>query len=129
MNNKIIIVGGTPSINLLWTFRLKKDGFDVTLIERFEHVIDYLHNDNIDLLIVVLYSSMIKGLDLIGNVRNTISEDLIILSIVKAYDKVFINSILKKGADDCMVAPFRAGELSFRVDRLLFARAKKGGSS
>lgn len=120
MKNKIIISDGIPPINQMWEYRLKTDGYDVKVIQCCNETLSYLQGHNVDLVIVELYSSTRKGLNLIESIRDKISPTLPILSILETYDEMLIEAIHEKGCLDYMVIPFWAGELSFRVNRLLF---------
>ena len=122
MKKKIIIIANASPINRLWEYRLKTDGHEVKVIDSCEDAIDYLRNHKVDLAIVVEYSFISKDLNLIYNFGANISDNLPMLSIIESYDNTFIDTIDSKRPNEYMEIPFRAAELSFRVNRLFYGQ-------
>ena len=119
MKKKIVIVEDNVMLNRILEYRLKNDGYEVGVYVNGEDAIAYMIENSFDLLITDLYMPLMNGMEVIQSVRDKISKSVPIVVISAAHEEELINRVFKLGADDFIVKPFRAGELSVRVKRLL----------
>ncbi|MCG8380493.1 MAG: response regulator [Proteobacteria bacterium] len=106
-------------LNRILEYRLKNDGYDVKVFINGEDAVSYMFGNPFDLLITDLYMPLMNGMEVIQSVRDKISESIPIVAISAAHEEELINRVFNLGANDFIVKPFRAGELSIRVKRLL----------
>ncbi|KOH46341.1 hypothetical protein NC99_08780 [Sunxiuqinia dokdonensis] len=100
-------------------YRMEKDGFQVEVFNNGEEAIEFLSSNSFDLLITDLYMPFMNGSELIKYVRNNISATVPIMAISSTHEEDVIGNIFNIGANDFIVKPFRAGELSVRIKRLI----------
>lgn len=119
MKKKIIIIDGVPTLNQLLEYELRNEGHKVEIIESSDNAVAYLQRIEVDLVIVKLYPSIVKGLEFIRKIGNTVSRGMHFLIVISDYDETLIQAINDIGFYEYLVMSFRSGELSFRVNRLL----------
>ncbi|WP_133463525.1 PleD family two-component system response regulator [Sunxiuqinia elliptica] len=115
----IVIVEDNDMLSKVLEYRIKKDGFQVEVFDNGEAAIEYLSANPFDLLITDLYMPFINGSELIQHVRDKISADVPIMAISSTHEEDIIANVFNIGANDFIVKPFRAGELSVRIKRLV----------
>ena len=115
----IVIVEDNDLLTKVLEYRMKKDGFHVAVFGNGEEAVDFLSTNSFDLLITDLYMPFMNGSELIQYVRDKISATVPIMAISATHEEDVIANVFKIGANDFIVKPFRAGELSVRIKRLL----------
>jgi DNA-binding response OmpR family regulator len=115
----IVIVEDNDLLTKVLEYRMIKDGFHVVVFDNGEEAIEFLSANPFDLLITDLYMPFINGSELIQHVRDKISTTVPVMAISATHEEDVIANIFNIGANDFIVKPFRAGELSARIKRLL----------
>ncbi|MGQ7869366.1 response regulator [Sunxiuqinia sp. sy24] len=115
----IVIVEDNDLLSKVLEYRMKKDGFRVEVFNNGEEAIEFLTSNSFDLLITDLYMPFMNGSELIQYVRDKISANVPIMAISATHEEDVIANIFNIGANDFIVKPFRAGELSVRIKRLV----------
>ncbi|MCL2211447.1 MAG: response regulator [Treponema sp.] len=94
--------------------------YNVTLLSKSELVMEYLQNNETDLILLDLLMPGLTGYDLIPMIRALPEySDIPILVISTEGKKDTINEVLKLGANDFITKPFTPEELNVKVDRHL----------
>lgn len=119
MKKTIVIAEDNDMLNRVLEFRLKSDGYEVKVFGNGEDAVAFMRENQFDMVITDLYMPMMNGMEVIQIVRESISKDVPIMAVSAAHDEDVITSVFEMGANDFIVKPFRAGELSIRVKRLL----------
>lgn len=117
----IVIVEDNDMLSKVLEYRIKKDGFRVEVFNNGEEAIEFLSSHPFDLLITDLYMPFMNGSELIQYVRDKISKTIPIMAISSTHEEDIIANVFNIGANDFIVKPFRAGELSVRIKRLVMA--------
>ncbi|WP_053180089.1 response regulator transcription factor [Sunxiuqinia dokdonensis] len=115
----VVIVEDNDLLSKVLEYRMEKDGFQVEVFNNGEEAIEFLSSNSFDLLITDLYMPFMNGSELIKYVRNNISATVPIMAISSTHEEDVIGNIFNIGANDFIVKPFRAGELSVRIKRLI----------
>ncbi len=115
----IVIVEDNDLLSKVLEYRMEKDGFQVEVFNNGEEAIEFLSSNSFDLLITDLYMPFMNGSELIKYVRDNISATVPIMAISSTHEEDVIGNIFNIGANDFIVKPFRAGELSVRIKRLI----------
>lgn len=115
----IVIVEDNDLLSKVLEYRMQKDGYHVKTFTNGEEAIEFLTTNSFDLLITDLYMPFMNGSELIQHVRNKISTEVPIMAISATHEEDVIANIFNIGANDFIVKPFRAGELSVRIKRLV----------
>lgn len=115
----IVIVEDNDLLSKVLEYRMAKDGFRVEVFNDGEEAIEFLSSNSFDLLITDLYMPFLNGSELIQYVRDKISATVPIMAISSTHEEDVIANVFNIGANDFIVKPFRAGELSVRIKRLL----------
>lgn len=119
MKKTIIVAEDNDMLNRVLEFRLKSDGYNVKVFANGEEAIEFMQNNPFDMLITDLYMPMMNGMEVIQLVRETISGAVPIIAVSVTHEEDLVTRIFNIGANDFIVKPFRAGELSIRVKRLI----------
>ncbi len=115
----IVIVEDNDLLSKVLEYRMEKDGFRVEIFNNGEEAIEFLSSNSFDLLITDLYMPFLNGSELIQYVRDKISATVPVMVISSTHEEDVIANVFNIGANDFIVKPFRAGELSVRIKRLL----------
>ena len=119
MKETIVITDHNSMINSILEYRLKRDGYNVLFFEDGERAMSYIRKNPFDLLVTNFYMPLINGVEVIQYIRNHVSKKVPILVVSSSQDEEIRSNVFKIGADDFIEKPFRAGELSVRIKRLL----------
>lgn len=119
MKRTIVVAEDNEIINRVLEYRLKSDGFEVKVFLNGEDAIAFMKENPFDLLITDLYMPLMNGMDVIQAVRESISSSIPIMAVSVTHDEDLIVRLFDMGVNDFVVKPFRAGELSVRVKRLI----------
>ena len=114
----IVVVEDEPDILELIEFILQKEGFDVTGFLRPQKVIDFLCEEQVDLLIVDRNLPHLEGSDLVRQIRDLRFDMPVIFLTAKDKESELEEGFLS-GGDDYMSKPFSAKELVLRIKALL----------
>lgn len=114
---KILIVDDEPDVCDVVSIVLEESGYEVTVLNRGETVVDVVKNEGIDLVVLDLGLPDIDGLTLTRNIKSTASVGVIILSGRGETMERIVG--LEVGADDYVSKPFEPRELLARVRSVL----------
>lgn len=121
MKKTIVIAEDNDMLNRVLEYRLKTDGYEVKVFLNGEDAIEFMQNNPFDMLITDLYMPMMNGMEVIQLVRKQISDSVPIIAVSATHEEDLVKRIFGVGANDFIIKPFRAGELSIRVKKLLLA--------
>jgi len=94
------------------------DKYEVSLLSKSEVVLDFLHNNKPDLILMDYLMPVINGFELIGSIRALPDyKDIPIIIISTEGTFRNVNEAIKLGASDFIVKPFDPKELNYKVDR------------
>jgi len=94
------------------------DKYEVFLLSKSEVVIDFLHTNNPDLIVLDYLMPVLNGFDLIPQIRampEFAKTPIIIVTTEGTFQNV--NEAISLGASDFIVKPFDPKELNFKVER------------
>lgn len=118
---KVLVVEDDEIISYLLDFRLKREGFDVTLAADGQRACEYL--DTMTLPALVLMDVMLPyldGFELVARLRRkTDWDDVPVVMLTSKSQEQSIVRALDAGANDYVIKPFRPDELMARLRRLL----------
>ena len=118
MNKKILIVEDNPMVVKSLEFKLRKEGYDVTISVDGRNAIDLLKSNEFDLVLTDLMLPFVSGSQLIEHIKKTQPQmPIIVLSTATQED--IITDAFTMGVDDFMTKPFSPNELALRVKRSL----------
>ena len=98
---------------------------DISRVGSGEEAMRFLRGNPVDLVIVDWQLPRMSGLDLLQWIRNTLGDEPAVLFLTGRLFDVDIVRALEAGADEYVVKPARAPELSARVNALARRIAKK----
>ncbi len=119
MKKTIVIAEDNDILDRVLEYRLKNDGYEVRVFSNGEEAVDWMKKNPFDLLITDLYMPMMNGMELIQTVREKHAHKIPIIVISASHDEELVNKLFQMGVSDFIPKPFRAGELSTRVKRVL----------
>ena len=115
---KILIVEDDEMILRTLEFRLKKDGYAISVAHDGKEALEKLKEGNYNLVITDLMLPFVTGMEVLSYVKSNL-PDLPVIVLSGADEEGTIMDALKLGADDFIAKPFSPGELTLRVKRLL----------
>src|SRR5688572_14048433 len=116
-SRRILVVDDEPMVRGLLRRLLTLEGYEVLEVEDGQAALEQVHKDPPDLILLDLMLPGRDGLDILGDLRSTTDVPVILLTARgEEADRVVG---LKLGADDYVVKPFSAAELSARVQSVL----------
>ena len=117
----VLIVDDEPMLRNLLSRLLRMEGYDVVEAEDGQVALELIEKRQPDLVLLDVMLPARDGLDVLGDLRRTSEVPVILVSALgEEADRVLG---LKMGADDYVVKPFSAAELSARIESVL-RRAK-----
>ncbi|WP_407271980.1 response regulator transcription factor [Radiobacillus sp. PE A8.2] len=116
MNYKITVVEDDPNIRDIVAAYLKKEGYDVTMVETAERAWDLAKTTPPDMWILDIMLPGMDGYELCKKIRQESEVPIIIISAKD--DEVDKILGLELGGDDYLTKPFSPRELVARVKRL-----------
>jgi len=119
MKKTIVVAEDNDMLNRVLEYRLKNDGYDAKIFVNGVDAVDWMKSNPFDLLITDLYMPMMNGMELIQLIQEKISVAIPIMVISASHEEDMVNRLFKMGVSDFISKPFRPGELSLRVKRLL----------
>jgi len=115
---KILIVDDEPIIRDALSFKLTKEGYEVSAVEDGEKAIEAMEDEEYDMIISDVMMPYINGFELIKILKEQGTEAPILMLTSLNSDKA-LNRAKDLGADDFMTKPFSPSELSIRIKKLL----------
>jgi two-component system phosphate regulon response regulator PhoB len=118
---QVLVVDDEPMLRNLLSRLLRMEGYEVLEAEDGQKAIEIVRANEPDLVLLDVMLPARDGLDVLGDLRRTTNVPVILVSALgEEADRVLG---LKMGADDYVVKPFSAAELSARIESVL-RRAK-----
>jgi len=116
----IVLVEDDPSIAKLVEFKLKKTGYNVVRFVNPVGVMDYLLNNNVDLILSDVMMPVIDGIEMIKEIKKIekIADIPIVLLTSLGHESAVLSGI-EAGAADYIVKPFSTVELVARIRNIL----------
>jgi DNA-binding response OmpR family regulator len=113
----VLVVDDEPMLRNLLSRLLRMEGFEVIEAEDGHVALDKVATEEPDLVLLDVMLPARSGLDVLGDLRKTSNVPVILVSALgEEADRVLG---LKMGADDYVVKPFSAAELSARIESVL----------
>jgi two-component system, OmpR family, phosphate regulon response regulator PhoB len=113
----VLVVDDEPMLRNLLSRLLRMEGYDVIEAPDGEAALDLVQQRRPDLVLLDVMLPARDGLDVLGDLRKTTEVPVILVSALgEEADRVLG---LKMGADDYVVKPFSAAELSARIESVL----------
>ena len=116
--NKILLVEDDPHLAKGLRFNLKREGYEVFLVDNGVSALDLLREEDFDLLILDLMLPTMGGLDVARKIRETNIRFPILMLTAKSTKKDKEIGF-EAGADDYLTKPFHLPELLLRVKGIL----------
>lgn len=115
----ILLIEDDKLISSLVSFRLKKDGYRITLAEDGREGLSMFDATNPDLVITDVLIPYTNGIDIVQYAKEKNPNcPIIVLSSMGEEEETVIRAF-EVGASDFIPKPFNPNELSFRVKRLI----------
>ncbi|HYH49022.1 MAG TPA: response regulator transcription factor [Acidimicrobiia bacterium] len=113
----VLVVDDEPMLRNLLSRLLRMDGYDVIEAEDGQRALDMVGAQEPDLVLLDVMLPARDGLDVLGDLRRVSNVPVILVSALgEEADRVLG---LRMGADDYVVKPFSAAELSARIESVL----------
>ncbi len=113
----VLVVDDEPMLRNLLSRLLRMEGYDVVEAEDGQAALIQIEAHQPDLVLLDVMMPARDGLDVLGDIRKTSDVPVILVSALgQEADRVLG---LKTGADDYVVKPFSAAELSARIESVL----------
>jgi DNA-binding response OmpR family regulator len=113
----VLVVDDEPMLRSLLSRLLRMEGYEVVEAEDGQVALDMISREPPDLVLLDVMLPARDGLDVLGDLRRSSNVPVILVSALgEEADRVLG---LKMGADDYVVKPFSAAELSARIESVL----------
>ena len=116
---KIVLAEDNSVLSLLLKFRLEKDGHHLLVAKDGKEAIEFIENDNPDLILTDVMMDYFSGLEVISHVRNQLKSNVPILVFSSSGQEEMVLKAFNLGANDFMSKPLSPNEISIRVRRML----------
>lgn len=120
---KIVLAEDNSTLSLLLKFRLEKEGYQLLIAKDGKEAIDFVENQNPDLVLTDIMMPYFSGLEVISHIRNKLKKDTPVIIFSSAGQEEMVLKAFSLGASDFMTKPFSPNELVIRVKRL-FSQSK-----
>jgi len=115
----ILIIEDDQLISSLLSFKLKKEGFDISIAKDGIEGISMFDSIHPDLIITDVLMPHRDGIEIVAYAKNKRPDcPVIVLSCMGEEEETVVNAF-KMGASDFVPKPFHPNELAFRVKRLI----------
>ena len=120
----VLVVDDEPMLRSLLSRLLRMEGYEVVEAADGQAALDIVSTEEPDLVLLDVMMPVRDGLDVLGDLRKTTDVPVILVSaLAEEADRVLG---LKMGADDYVVKPFSAAELSARIESVLRRAVLRG---
>ena len=117
MNRRVLVVDDEPMLRNLLSRLLRMEGYDVLEAEDGAVALDVVASEAPDLVLLDVMMPARDGIDVLGDLRKVSEVPVILVSALGGEADRVLG--LKAGADDYVVKPFSAAELSARIESVL----------
>jgi two-component system, OmpR family, response regulator VicR len=115
----ILVIEDDKLISSLVSFRLKKEGFNITLAQDCEEGMNIFDSTNPDLVITDVLIPFHDGIDIVEYTKNRRPNCPVIVLSSMGDEEATVIKAFESGASDFVPKPFNPNELAFRVKRLI----------
>lgn len=115
----VLIIEDDLLISKLVQFRLKKDGYNVSMAEDGNMGIDAIDNTQPDLIITDVMMPFKNGIEIINHARKVYPNIPIIVLSSLGDEESTVLEAFNLGVSDFVPKPFNPNELAIRVRRLI----------
>ena len=117
MNRRVLVVDDEPMLRNLLSRLLRMEGYDVLEAGDGAAALDVVVSEEPDLVLLDVMMPARDGIDVLGDLRKVSEVPVILVSALGGEADRVLG--LKAGADDYVVKPFSAAELSARIESVL----------
>src|SRR3954471_8916761 len=117
MNRRVLVVGDEPMLRNLLSRLLRMEGYDVLEAGDGEAALGVVATESPDIVLLDVMMPARDGIDVLGDLRKVSEVPVILVSALAGEADRVLG--LKAGADDYVVKPFSAAELSARIESVL----------
>ncbi|MFA6439785.1 MAG: response regulator [Bacteriovoracaceae bacterium] len=124
MADKILIVEDDNNIEQLVTFKLKNSGYDVYTAHNGQEALDFLKNNNVDLIVTDVMMPIMGGKELVMELKKNPKTKSIptVMLTSRTLEKEIVEGF-ELGVEDYIKKPFSPQEFIVRIKTVL-ARSK-----
>ena len=115
---KILICEDEEIMLTALEFRLRKQGFSVTLAKDGQEALTKVKEENPDLVVLDVMMPHVSGLELIEYVRQDLKSPLPLLVLSALEHDEIVLEAFRRGATDFITKPFKPNELILRIRRI-----------
>lgn len=119
MSKRILIVEDEPLVIKALEFKLKKDGYDLTIARNGKEGLEMLDQANFDLVLTDLMMPFNNGMEVVNKAKNGIATPTPVIVLSSIGLEATVLEAFRLGADDFITKPFSPTELSVRIARLI----------
>src|SRR5438105_6404703 len=123
---RVLVVDDEPMLRNLLSRLLRMEGYDVLEAADGAAALDVVASEAPDLVLLDVMMPVRDGIDVLGDVRKISEVPVILVSALGGEADRVLG--LKAGADDYVVKPFSAAELSARIESVLRRAPQRGAS-
>jgi len=124
MNRRVLVVDDEPMLRNLLSRLLRMEGYEVLEAGDGAAALDVVVTEAPDLVLLDVMMPARDGIDVLGDIRKTSEVPVILVSALGGEADRVLG--LKAGADDYVVKPFSAAELSARIESVLRRAPRRG---
>ena len=118
---EILVVEDSPTLAIAYKMYLKDLGCQITLAEKGQQALDFLSQNQPDIILLDLMLPDMSGFDILQHVRQDGDGPGVV--VITAHGSVQIAvEAMQKGADDFILKPFDKGRLTTTISNLLELR-------
>ena len=119
IKKRLLLAEDDELLASLLSFRLKKGGYEVSLMKDGKQVKEYLKDHTTDIIISDIMMPYFSGIELIDFVRNELKSSVPIIIMSTAGNEENVLNAFDLGANDFISKPVSPSELLVRVAREL----------
>lgn len=99
-------------------FKMNKEGYKVSISNNGFDAVEYLKENEPDLIVTDIMMPFINGLEIISFVRTELKSKVPIIVLSSAGLEKTVLEAFELGADDFITKPFSPNELSIRIKKI-----------
>ena len=117
---KVLVIEEEELMIKALEFRLKKDGYDVSLARDGAQGIEMLSKATYDLVITDIMMPFVSGLEVVSHIKgNPVLKNIPVIVLSSIGLERVVMEAFSLGVDDFITKPFNLGELVIRVKKFV----------
>lgn len=116
---KILLVDDDQMVITLMNYRLKKDGFGISICHDGKSAIQYLNSSLPDVVIVDIMMPKVSGFEVLRYLRNILKSNIPVIVLSSINDEDTLIEAFELGANEFVTKPFNPEEIVIRIKKLL----------